>query len=296
MTKVCIIGLGRLGSHLYYAINRTGKFKVSYVVKNSKVKIDPVKLSKCEIIFICTGDSDIQKAVKELRNSKYNLKGIYIFHTSGAHHSGLLSALERKGAFTGSFHPVQTFESRVTSRNTKFWNIYIAIEGSAQALIKGAEIVKSLGSKSIVINKEDKTLHHINSVFASNYLVVFLSLLEGVSQKLSTTYKGKKIFKNGFNKSSFFNIYKPLIEQTLRNIEIKGFASSLTGPIERNDVNTIRLHLKTLKIRMPELLPFYIIMGTEAVKIAQKKGSLKTQEAKKMIKELNKFFQRKNKN
>jgi predicted short-subunit dehydrogenase-like oxidoreductase (DUF2520 family) len=293
MTKVCIIGFGRLGSHLYYALNKSGKFKVSYVVKSSKVKIDPVKLNASEIIFICTGDSSIQKTAKELISTKYNLKGKYIFHTSGAHHSGLLNPLENKGAYTGSFHPVQTFESRAKGMNTKFMNIYIAIEGSNRALKKGGKIAKSLRSKTIFLWKEDKVLHHINSVFASNYLVVFLSLLETTSHELSITYTDKKIFKNGFKKSSFFNIYKPLIEQTLLNIEDKGITKSLTGPIERNDINTIKLHLKTLKTRMPELLKFYVMMGTEAVKIAQRKGSLRSNDAKRMMRELNKYIKRK---
>ena len=57
----------------------------------------------------------------------------------------------------------------------------------------------------------------------------------------------KGILKNGFNNTNFFDIYRPLIEQTLTNIGRSGAVKALTGPIERNDIDTLLLHLKALK-------------------------------------------------
>lgn len=290
MDKICIIGLGKLGSHLYYSINRTKKFRVYYTVKNSRVKIIPSKLNECRIIFICSGDSDIPKAVKELSAKKFNLKDKIIFHTSGALSSDVLSPLKKKGTYTGSFHPVQTFEVRVTGHNKKLNGIYIVIEGDDKATAKAKEIVKSFRSKTVVLNSRDKVLHHINSVFASNYLITYLSIIEKISHDLSITYRAKKILKNGFNKSSFFNIYKPLIEQTIRNIKAKGTVKSLTGPVERNDLNTIKLHLKILKERIPALLPYYSLMGIETANIALKKKSVTNKEARIIINEFKKHL------
>ena len=290
MDKVCIIGLGKLGSHLYYSINRTKKFRVNYTVKNSRAKIIPPKMNECGIIFICTGDSGIIKAVKELSTKKFNLKDKIIFHTSGALSSDVLSPLKKKGAYTGSFHPVQTFEARVTGHNKKLNGIYTVLEGDDKATAKAKEIVKSLRSKAVVLNSENKVLHHINSVFASNYLIAYFSIIEKISHDLSITYRDKKILKNGFNKSSFFNIYKPLIEQTIRNIKAKGTVKSLTGPVERNDLDTIKLHLKTLKKRIPALLPYYSLMGIETVNIALKKKSITNKEARIMKNELKKHL------
>jgi len=290
MDKICLIGLGKLGSHLYYSINRTKKFRVYYSVKNSRAKIIPAKLNECGIIFICTGDSGIAKAVKELSAKKFNLRDKIIFHTSGALSSDVLSPLKKKGAYTGSFHPVQTFEVRVTDHNKKLNGIYIVLEGDIKAAAKAKEIVKSLRSKAVVLNSGDKVLHHINSVFTSNYLIAYLSIIEKISQDLSIIYKDKKILKNGFNKSSFFNIYKPLIEQTIRNIKAKGTVQSLTGPVERNDLDIIKLHLKTLKERIPELLPYYTLMGIETTDIALKKKSITNKEARIMKNEFKKHL------
>ena len=299
MDKVCIIGLGKLGSHLYYSLNRTGKFRVYYTVKNSKTKISPDKVNACRIIFICTGDSEIAGVVKNLSANNFNLKDKFIYHTSGALSSEILMPLKRKGAFAGSFHPVQTFDARVTGHNKKMNNIYIAIEGNSAACTKAKEIIKSLHSRAVKMNAEDKILHHINSVIASNYLIAYFNIIEEISQDLSITYGNKKILKNGFKKSSFFNIYKPLAEQTIENIKAKGFIKSLTGPVERNDFNTVRLHLNSLKKRLPGLLPFYSLMGIETVSIALKKKSITKIEAQKMVKEFHKYLslsKKKNKN
>lgn len=290
MNLVCIIGLGKLGSHLYYSLNKTKRCRVHYTVKNSKTKIDPSKLNNCGIIFICTGDSSVNKIVKVLSSGKYVLKDKYVYHTSGALSSEALKPLKRKGAIIGSFHPVQTFASRVAGHNKKLNNIYITAEGDLKARVKAKEIIKLLRSHAVILNVDDKVLHHINSVFASNYLIAYFNILNEISHDLSLTYSNKKISKNGFNKSSFFNIYKPLIEQTIKNIKAKGIVKSLTGPVERNDCNTIRLHLNTLKKRMPEMLPIYSLMGIETTKIALKKKSITNNQARKMVKEFKKYL------
>lgn len=290
MGKVCIIGFGKLGSHLYYSLNGTKKFHVGYKVRNSTSKINPSRFNSCRTIFICTADSDVSKVVIEISGKKFNLKNKYIFHTSGALDSGILNPLKKRGAYTGSFHPIQTFESKVTAHNKRLNGIYIAVEGHWKAVNKAYEITSALHSRGVIINKKDKVFHHINSVFASNYIVALMSLIEKISLKLSITYSGKKILKNGFNKISFFNIYKPLIEQTLGNIESKGTLKSLTGPIERNDLETVKLHLDTLKNKMPLLLQHYILLGTEAAEIAAKKKSISAKDAHKMKSLLNSYF------
>jgi len=288
VNKICIIGLGKLGSHLYYSLNKTAKYNVHYTVKNSRTKTKPDKINECGIIFICTPDSTINRVVNELKKKAYNLNKKFIYHTSGAYDSDLLKSLEDKGAYTGSFHPVQTFETRIISRNDRFKNIFIAIEGCPQALKRAEEISRALSAGTIILSKKDKLLHHINSVIASNYLISFLHQIEKVSFLISGIYSGKKGQLNGFKKSTFFNIYKPLIEQTLKNIDNKGTASSLTGPIARNDIKTVIAHVDTIREKIPGLLPFYSLMGTEAVKLALKKKSIKKPDAKNLLKELNK--------
>jgi predicted short-subunit dehydrogenase-like oxidoreductase (DUF2520 family) len=283
--KAVIIGYGKLGSHLSYALKKSGKVKITGVIKKAKSKLSHSLIKNADIIFITTQDSKIKNAVKSLSHISFDLKDKFIFHTSGSLTSGELSALELKGAHSGSFHPVQTFESQARKDEGRFKKIYIAAEGSEKAVRKSKQLSRLLGSKSFVISKENKIYHHICCVIASNFMATLMSQIEKIGTEMRAGKHGKRIQKNGFNNPSFFNIYKPLAAQSLENIALKGAAKSLTGPFERNDVETITGHLEKMS---GELLPLYILMGIETVKLSLEKKSIKPRDAADIIKQFDK--------
>ena len=285
MIKISIIGFGKTGSHLFYALKKAKNAEVVYVIKNRRQKYSAEILSRSDVIFICTGDKDIAGAMKKLIASKADLKNKFIFHTSGAKSSLELDKLKTEGAVTGSFHPVQTFASKSGRYSGTFENIYIAVEGSKGAIIAGFKIAKTIHSKPFEIAAAGKPFHHICCVISSNYLAALLNL----ANRVFTAGGGKGIRKIGFNNTTFFDIYKPLVAETLQNIEKIGIINALTGPIERNDTDTIRLHINSLKEAVPEILPAYVILGIETVKLALKKKKLSSSEAVKIIKLLNKY-------
>ena len=189
--------------------------------------------------------------------------------------------LSKKGADTGSFHPVQTFEKVINKYSRRFKGIYIALEGNLKAVKKGMQISKSIGAKPFVISKENKIYHHICCVFASNFLAVLMRQIEKTGSK--------KIRINGFKNLSFFSIYKPLASQTLDNIAVKGAVKSLSGPVERNDLDTILHHIKALNNKHDDVLSIYLLMGIETVKLALEKKTLTPKEAKKILKSFYKY-------
>jgi predicted short-subunit dehydrogenase-like oxidoreductase (DUF2520 family) len=249
--EVRIIGYGRVGSHLDYALRDSTRFTV---VKGGG-----------DVIFITTQDSRIGEIVRVLR-SEY-VKGKVILHTSGVLTSDVLEPLQKEGAETGSFHPVQTFAHKAISKvDVKpLKGIYVAVEGTNRAVKVGSRIAREIGARTLIIRKEDKVLHHICCVIASNYLVSMLSQIESL---------GGKIRINGFNERSFFSIYAPLIKQTIANVAKKGALKSLSGPIERGDIETVKTHLEDLAAKAPELSEIYKAMGRETAKLAAKKESL----------------------
>ena len=287
--NVCIIGYGRIGSHLYSALKATGKYKIKALIRNSSSPLKAESVNSSNIIFICTQDSKIKNVVNKLAGKNLNLRSKIIYHTSGAHSSDLLLNLKKKGAYIGSFHPVQTFEQIAKKDLNRFKDIYIAIEGDIKAVNEATAIILTLGAHAMILSKQQRVLHHINCVIASNFIISLLSEIQKISSSLKFKKINKKIPKNGFNKPGFFDIYKPLITQTMKNIEQKGLESSLTGPIERNDLDTVMLHLNTLNTEFQELLPFYILMSFETAKLGVKKKSL-TQKDVKALHDLTKNY------
>jgi predicted short-subunit dehydrogenase-like oxidoreductase (DUF2520 family) len=289
MTDVIIIGYGKLGSHLSFALKKTGKFRISGIVKNPKSRIPVSAVNSADIIFITTQDSKIRDAVKSLSINQLNLRNKYIYHTSGSLTSAELLPLAKKGAHTGSFHPVQTFESPAKKDAGRFKDVFIAVEGDNKSLRKAKSIAGLLGAKTITLTKRNKIYHHVCCVIASNFLAVLMHQAEEIARRKLSSRKliSKKILKNGFKNLSFFNIYKPLAMQTLENIANKGAVKSLTGPIERNDIETVEKHLKSSS---KELLPVYILMGIETVKLSLKKKSIKTSDAASLLKTFDKYL------
>lgn len=276
LDKALIIGYGKLGSHFNFALKHSGKIEVSGIIRNEKSKQYPALVKSSDIIFICVQDSKIKSAVKKLSSKGFDLKGKYIFHTSGSLTSDELMPLVSKGAITASFHPVQTFESIATKNRNRFKGIYIAVEGNPKALKKAGSVSKFIGSKTFIIRKENKIYHHICCVMASGFLA---AIARGI-EKLGS----KKIRINGFKNLSFFNIYMPLASQSLRNIASKGSVKSLSGPAERNDISTIEKHLLALKNAPADILPVYMLMGIETVKLALEKKSIDRLQAEKILK------------
>lgn len=288
--KAIIIGYGKLGSHLHHALKKAGKVKSFTIIRSRKATLSPAAVKNSDIIFITTQDSKIKNAVKLLAQKQFELGGKFIYHTSGSLTSDELSPLAAKGAYTASLHPVQTFESPVKKDEGRFRGIYIAIEGAPAAVKKAAVLARSMKAHTLNLAKEDKVYHHICCVIASNFVTTLISQIEQVGKvmKLDSKAAGRGITggqKNGFNNHTFFNIYKPLASQTIENIAMRGAVKSLTGPFERNDLDTIIKHLGALG---GELLPIYILMGIETVKLSLEKKSIKLKDASQILKTFDK--------
>jgi len=274
MKNYLIIGFGKVGSHLHNAIKCSIKDSNVIISKNPHKKISANVITGSDVIFICSQDDKIHNAVKDILKTKTEISGKIFAHTSGALSSDELYKLKANGALTSSFHPVQTFMQKAAKRNNLFKNIYIAIEGDRKAVKELSGLAKKMNASPFKIEKKFKILHHLCCVISSNYLVTNLSLLEDIYAK-----------KNGFKKVNFFNIYMPLIKQTLRNIETSGIKSALTGPVVRKDYNTIGKHIDALgKFKLSEIIDYYKFMGIETLKIAKRKESFNKEDLLKIQK------------
>lgn len=258
MHNILIIGFGKTGSHLYYAL-KASRLKLNISVHKSSARpLNKRAAGSADVIFICTQDDKIPGAVKMILDSRIDPEGKIIAHTSGAHSSGELVELSKLKAETASFHPVQTFEKKAAGKSGRFRNIYIAIEGSGHAKLFLSKIAKAINAKPFEIEKNFKALHHICCVISSNFLVTNMAQIEKIYRR-----------KNGFKKQHFLNIYMPLILQTLSNISQHGIDTSLTGPVARNDINTVRKHIKELGgLEDSEIIDYYKFISKLTVNIA----------------------------
>jgi predicted short-subunit dehydrogenase-like oxidoreductase (DUF2520 family) len=285
-SKICLIGLGKVGSAVYHSLTNAG-FVFSYIIDKNKKKASEITGNKKKVIIdfhlskksiensdvfiIAVDEKNIPVIINKLSFFADVLKNKIIFHTSGIETSDafLNTGVEKK--YTGSFHPLQTFNSISYNNNNILQNIYFGIEGGKFALKYLKNICKALGSKFIVIPKNKKILYHSACVIASNYLVTHFEILSKITNNLTPAKKGIEIFE-------------PIVKRTISNIFKEGAEKSLTGPFARGDVKTIDMHLNYIKKNLPSQLYYYALLGLETVIMAKNGKHIDSKTAEKIEK------------
>ncbi|NLP09086.1 DUF2520 domain-containing protein, partial [bacterium] len=67
-------------------------------------------------------------------------------------------------------------------------------------------------------------------------------------------------------------IMEPLWRSTLEHILRQGPAQALTGPVVRNDVDTVRRHLQELKTEFPQFVLLYRHIGLRLLALARRQS------------------------
>ncbi|HOL45228.1 MAG TPA: DUF2520 domain-containing protein [Candidatus Saccharicenans sp.] len=270
MKSFSIIGAGKVGVALGLALVNKG-LRLKYIsdcnpdaarraeklIKMGKTtQNNRLATQAAEISFICVPDGLIRKVVREL--SELDLDGHYIFHTSGAVTSRVLRPLSRQGAVVASFHPIQTFATTCPDPDI-FRGIFFSLEGDEKAIELGQSLAGKLQSGVILISPANKPLYHLACSMASNFMVVLLAEVKNLFELL------------GLDEKACLEVIYPLLSRTLLNVKELGCEQSLTGPILRGDLKTVKGHLKALSSQ-PDLEKLYRLMSLEALKMAEKRG------------------------
>ena len=279
LKTVSIIGFGAVGSALTNFFKSSDYTLISVWDRKTEVcriniddklvaakKNSPESINELgETIFICTPDDQIVYVVDKLSALTDDWTGFNFVHTSGSLSANIFSDLRSSGAKTASMHPIQTFTRKNGSERLK--NIWYSLQGDAELLSKLETLISDLESESLRFNESQKETMHVAAVFASNYLVTLMNVVEDVAGK------------NDINNS--IEILKPIIHQTVQNILETGTTESLTGPVVRGDIETVKRHL-TLLDQNREAANLYKQLGLRSVLIAEESGKLQPDKAVKL--------------
>ncbi len=205
------------------------------------------------MIFITTPDDSIHEVLQRLSN--LDLTNKIICHTSGSLTSSIFLDINNSDAFAYSIHPIFPFSDKYNSYKN-LQTAYFSIEGPEKYIPALKDFIGSLGNKYFTINMDDKSLYHLASVTVSNLV---LSLIN-----TGCSYLGQC----GISENDALGALLPLIQNNIDNIKAKGFLGSLTGPIERNDLNTIKQHIGALPL---EDVKMYKNLSLKLLVLSQKK-------------------------
>lgn len=267
--EISVVGSGRLGTTLAVALLHRGYPVRTIVAKrlqnarkasrllDGEVQILAAKelssLRPTDVILITVPDDQIANVAAELSRIEVPAAARpVVFHTSGALSSDVLLPLRKRGWHTGSIHPLVSVSHVGVPIEGSFWSV----EGDQAAVRLGKTIVSDLGGKSLFIRSEDKPLYHAAAVMVSGNVV---ALFDVALEMLAAC---------GLKRETAHNILLPLIASTVRNLETKTPAESLTGTFSRGDLETVKRHLAALKGH-PEALELYRLLGKRSLKLTK---------------------------
>ncbi len=182
--------------------------------------------------------------------------GCAAFHLSGAMGTEPLGPLLARGYSIGTLHPLQTMADPVLG-GRQVQGIYFSISGDPNALSVARRIVSHLGGQTVSVPVPRRPLYHAAAVLASNYLTALM------------TAAARLMAGAGVPEDEALAAILPLARGALENMERMGPAQALTGPISRGDLETIRLHLRTLEPREKRL---YSALGLELLHLARERN------------------------
>jgi len=245
--NIAIIGAGKIAFSLTNSLINSG-FIISIVVSKSissaKILANKFNINlysdnlqdlpaSCNVFFLCVPDSQLKLMSKKLSGIKFNFPKSIFIQLSGTHTAKVLTALDKKKAMTASFHIMQTFPSKKIVNLSK---IYVAIETKSH---RAEEILLSLAEEldliAFKLKSRNKIFYHLAAVFASNFLI-------------GNYFSSQKLFENAkIQGTDFRKIMIPIISSTVSNLKKFGAAKSLSGPVERGELQIIKEHLNALK-------------------------------------------------
>lgn len=267
----CVVGPGRAGLSLGYALHQAGALEsLVYCGRHPEPPAHPLfiegtaryrfGLDRPEpgttVVLLTVPDDALPEIAHALAAQGPAPGRCVALHCSGTLSGDVLAPLHERGYQVGSLHPLQSLAHPVSGaeRLTGSW---FSVSGEAEALAAARRLVAPLSGRPLEIPVTRRPLYHAAAAVASNYLPVLLATA------------ARLMVHAGVAEEDAVPALVPLMRGTLENIDELGLARALTGPVARGDVETVRSHLRSLPEGEAVL---YRVLGGEAVRVAEAQG------------------------
>lgn len=264
--KAGFIGAGKVGFSLGKYLAESGIPVTGYYSRSSESAREAAEFTgtvcyedlagvvrDSDTLFITVPDGKIGKVWGQIRNLP--IKNKNICHCSGSVSSTVFFDAEEKGAFRYSVHPLCAVSDKYNSYKA-IGRAVFSVEGSPENLPEIKKIFRSAGNRVSAIDTDKKTLYHCAAVMVSNMMTALVDI-------------GMEMLEEcGFSSPDAAKALTPLIEGNAEAIAEMGAEKALTGPVERNDAETVRNHIDILNGETREL---YIILSKRLTEIAERK-------------------------
>ena len=286
LKSIGIVGLGRVGAALSFALSRAGLSLCAVASRDTQKAqtlattigqaghrtpqaVAAVDITRwADLVIIATPDDDIAAtcALIPWDNTKLAV------HCSGAQTLEVLRPASLQGASVGSFHPLNSFaRSDLTSlgeldaKAVVLKNSYVGIAASDAPSVELLRLLAhTVGAGHFSIAEENRVLYHVAAVFAANFVHTLLATSLALWRNM------------GHDTADALRFIGPLLQTASHNALVLGPLAALTGPIARGDSGTVQKHLAALDdlVNNPDTAVLYRTLAKATLPLALAKGTL----------------------
>ncbi len=220
--------------------------------------ITPSLFIDLDLLWITVNDDAIETVAKSIADLIQ--PHTVVLHTSGALSSSILKK-HLPISSCASFHPLMACPLKSID-DTEVLKIYDhvvhAFEGDNDAVSLCSNLVSRINAIGVHIKPEQKTLYHAAAVFAANYPLTLINITSQLFQHC------------GFSDDLALVSAQKMCQQALNSLNIThDCTDALTGPVKRNDLNTIKAHENALA-DFPENLEVYRLLKNATFNMIKK--------------------------
>lgn len=242
--KIGFIGAGNVGCSLgrylihnqmevagYYSRTAESAKAAAELTKTAQFETIEEVVKTCDTLFLTVSDGQIESVWNQVK--QFPIEGKIISHCSGAMSADIFSEIHEKGAYGYSIHPMFPFNSKTIPYET-MKQIFFTVEGSAEKRSEMVTMLQNFGNTVKILEAKDKTKYHAAAVMASNEVVALMETAVRLLKKCQ------------FTEREALDALRELAMSNMEHIFHVGTTNALTGPVERNDVTTVKKHLRDL--------------------------------------------------
>lgn len=244
--KIGIIGSGNVATCLAHALQAKG-FVIDTVFSrdinhaqylasqlHGAKAIDNLQLLdvNLDVYLMAVTDDAIVKTASQIK-----LNGLVV-HTSGSVALAALDAQQRRGVF----YPLQTI-TKNTAPNLEQVPILIEAANKADEQLL-LQLAATLSMRVLLANSQQRQSLHLAAVFANNFTNHIMGIAKHILQQSNLPN----------------DLLNPLIMQTAQNAITNNPFDVQTGPVMRNDLETINTHLNLLQ-QFPQYRQVYELLS-----------------------------------
>ena len=251
---VGIVGAGRVGAVLGSALRAVGHPVVaaSGISAASRDRVDallpgvpllevPDVVARAELVLLTVPDDALAPLVAGLAELGAWRPGQIVLHTSGRYGTDVLGPAFAAGAIPLAVHPAMTFTG--TSLDlVRLEGCCFAVTGPGPVLPIGQALVVELGGEPVVLAEADRPLYHAALSHGANNLVVLVAQAAQALAAAGVDEPGRMLAP--LLTAALDGALRAETGRLLRAGQ--GAIGTMTGPVARGDVGTVRDHLTEL--------------------------------------------------